>query len=109
MAPRVWRNIQCDGSANPRLSGGFETESQAAYDAFGRMHDEQLVVDRSITRQIVEEVSNRDEHLPFSRAEVEERQRLTHLDVEPSIGARGRCHVATGEPVADTVEHGKPG
>src|SRR5689334_21259639 len=62
-----------------------EVQRDAAHHAFGRTQDEELVVQGLLGYGIAEEVSNREEHLPFRAAEVHERQRLTNLDVEPAV------------------------
>src|SRR5712671_2127058 len=70
--------------------GALELQRQTADDAFGRVDDEQLVVDRLIRRRLAEEVSHRDQHLPLGVAEIHERQRLPDLHVEARIERRRR-------------------
>src|SRR5438552_18979881 len=69
------------------------------------MDNEQLVVNRLVARAVVEEIADRHEHFPLRRAEVEERQRLPHLDVNAPVDSGTRCEVAAHEAVTDVIEH----
>ena len=66
-------------------------------------------MDRLVGGRLVEEVANREQHLPLGGGEVHERQRLTDLHIEAgverlAIGNR----VAVRKAVADAVQHGHP-
>src|SRR5215212_9549131 len=69
----------------------LELESQSADDALGRVDDEQLVVHRLVRCGLSEEIPDADEHFPFGGAEIHERERLSHLHVEPRIERRAVC------------------
>src|SRR5205807_5455201 len=76
-------------------SGWLELHGETADDAFRRTNHEQLVVHRLVGYSVSEEVPHGDEHLPLRAAEIQERQRLAHLHVEPCVerlplGARER-------------------
>src|SRR5581483_3724120 len=85
-----------------------EVQSQSADDALGGAHNQELVVHRLIRRRVAEEVADRDEHLPFRRAEIHERQRLPYLDVEACVERATGSGSAGGwsrEAVAHAVEN----
>src|SRR5438128_7564347 len=87
-----------------RRARASELQRQAAHDALRGTHDEQFVEDRLVRRRVAEEISNADQHLPLRVAEVHERQRLAHLEVEPRVEAWMRIRRAR-ERVAHTVQH----
>ena len=69
-------------SEPPRFARELELNGESADDAFRRTDDEELVVGGGVGERVVEQVAHTDEHFPLRGAQVHERQRLVHLQVE---------------------------
>src|SRR5262245_21449006 len=76
----------------------LELERQPTDDALWRPDNEELVVDRLVDRRLAEEIADGYQHFPLRAAEVHERQRLPHLDVEARIEGRGLRHIRLHRP-----------
>src|SRR5262245_32527976 len=88
-----------------KLSKRSKTNGHTAHDVLWRTHNLQFVVDGGFEQIFLKQVSNRDDHLPLRRGEVEKRQRLTHLDVEPRSKSRPtRGGIGTGETRIQLVD-----
>ena len=55
--------------------------------ALRRAKDEELVVDGRVRRKLAEHVADAEQHLPLRVGEIQERQGLRHLHVEPGAGS----------------------
>src|SRR5678815_380409 len=66
----------------------LELQRESADHSLRRPDNEELVVDRLVGRNVPEEVADTDQHFPFRRAEVHERQRLPDLNVEARVERR---------------------
>src|SRR4030095_2061055 len=60
-----------------------KTDGHTAHNVLRRTNNLQLVVDGGLEQVFLKQVTNRHDHLPLRRREIEKWQRLTHLDVEP--------------------------
>src|SRR5688572_3038796 len=65
----------------------LETYRHTAEHPLWRTNHEQLVVHGCLGPVFLEEIAHSHEHLPLSVAEIQERQRLIDLHVEPRVGA----------------------
>src|SRR4029453_1116349 len=105
--PTGWRFTPATerrGGIRPRCRNGSKTNGHTAHDVLWRTHNLHFVVDGGFEQIFLKQVSNRDDHLPLRRGEVEKRQRLTHLDVEPRSKPRPKCGgIRTGETPVQLV------
>src|SRR4029079_7533846 len=86
---RGYRRWQLFVARSPRRARGpLELERKTADDALGWTDDEELVVHRLVGSDVADEVPHRQQHLPLGSAEVHERERLAHLNVEARIEDR---------------------
>src|SRR5687768_1204391 len=62
----------------------LEPHRHAAKHALRRLHHQQFVIHGGVNRLVAKEVAHGDEHFPVGVHEIEKRQRLPHLHVEPA-------------------------
>jgi hypothetical protein len=61
----------------------LETDGYTTNNVLRRPDNLEFVVDRRVEDVFMEEIADRDDHLPLGGREVQERKRLAHFDIEP--------------------------